>query len=174
MDYSPDPTNLLDRVCYPIERYLIGYSVRNKERLISAITSNAFLNEPAGFEQLEKIPVDTSLENIGNVILDFVIIDTFANEGQHTAKEIDDFRQWYGNNTNLQYFSKNCLHLQNYILWGSDERKRQIWDQHTTVILADRLEMLLAVIYLEKGIAAIKEFLEKHHFFEEIDRIKTS
>jgi len=38
--------------------------------------------------------------------------------------------------------------------------------------LADRFEMLVAVIYLEKGIDAVKEFLLKHHFFEEIDRIK--
>jgi dsRNA-specific ribonuclease len=173
MDDSPNTINYIDRVCYPVERYLIGYGVRNKERLISAIISNALLNEPVGFEPLEKIPMDMSLETIGDVILEFVIIDNFANEGRYSAKEIDDFRQWYGNNTNLQYFSKNCLHLQNYILWGPDERKRQIWNQPTTVILADRFEMLLAVIYLENGIVAVKEFLGKHHFFEEIDRIKT-
>ena len=160
-----------------LEKYVIlwngissGYPVRNKERLISAIISNALLNEPVGFEQLKKIPVDKSLETIGDFILDFVIIDNFATKDQYTAQQIDDFRQWYGNNENLQYFAKNCIHLQNYILWGPDERKQQKWDQPTTVILADRFEMLIAVIYLEKGIDAVKEFLKKHHFFEEIDK----
>ena len=160
---GPDP--YLGRICYPVERYLLGYPVRNKERLISAIISNALLNEPVGFEQLSTIHVDKSLETIGDFILDFVIIDNFATKDRYTAQQIDDFRQWYGNNENLQYFAKNCLHLQNYILWGPDERKQQKWDQPTTVILADRFEMLVAVIYLEKGIDAVKEFLHKASFF---------
>jgi dsRNA-specific ribonuclease len=173
-EYAPGPDPYLSKICYPVERYLLGYSVRNKERLISAIISNALLNEPVGFEQLSTIHVDKSLETIGDFILDFVIIDNFATKDQYTAQQIDDFRQWYGNNENLQYFAKNCLHLQNYILWGPDERKQRKWDQPTTVILADRFEMLVAVIYLEKGIDAVKEFLKKHYFFEEIDKRKAS
>jgi hypothetical protein len=34
--------------------------------------------------------------------------------------------------------------------------------------------MLIAVIYLEKGVDAVKEFLHKHHFFEEIELLKGS
>jgi dsRNA-specific ribonuclease len=172
MEDAADSDNYLAKICYPAERYLIGYSVRNKERLISAIISNALLNEPAGFEELKVIHVDKSLETIGDFILDFVIIDNFATKDRYTAQQIDDFRQWYGNNENLQYFAKNCIHLQTYILWGPDERKQQKWDQPTTVILADRFEMLIAVLYLEQGIDAVKEFLKKHHFFEEIDKLK--
>jgi ribonuclease-3 len=108
------------------------------------------------------------LETIGDYVLDFVIIDNFAAKERHTAKEIDDFRQWYGKNENLQYFSKICLQLQNYILWGPDERKQKKWEQPTTEILADRFEMLIGVIYLETGIEGVKEFLKKHKFFEEI------
>ncbi|MFA5346725.1 MAG: ribonuclease III domain-containing protein [Methanoregula sp.] len=173
-DDVKDSDTYLTKICYPVERYLIGYAVRNKERLISAIISNALLNEPVGFEQLRKIHVDKSLETIGDFILDFVIIDNFATKDRYTAQQIDDFRQWYGNNENLQHFAKNCLRLHTYILWGPDERKQQKWDQPTTVILADRFEMLIAILYLEKGIDAVKEFLQKHHFFEEIDKIKKS
>jgi dsRNA-specific ribonuclease len=154
-----------------VERYLIGYPVRKRERLISAIISNALLNEPVGFEQLRTINVDKSLET-GDFILDFVIIDNFATKDQHTAQQIDDLHQWYGNNENLQYFAKKCIRLHNYILCGPDERNQQKWDQPTTVILADRFEMLIAILYLEKGVEAIKEFLKKHHFFEEIDKRK--
>ncbi|MCX6681424.1 MAG: hypothetical protein NTY71_00335 [Methanoregula sp.] len=172
MEDTPEWISYRDRICYPVERYLLGYAVRNKERLISAIISNALLNEKVEFEQLKKIPTDTSLETIGDFVLDYVIIENFATKDQHTAKEIDDFRQLYGNNETLQLFSKNYIHLQNFILWGPDERKQQKWDQPTTVILANRFEMLIAVIYLEKGIDAVKEFLKKHKFFEEIDKIK--
>ncbi|MDD1701182.1 MAG: ribonuclease III domain-containing protein [Methanoregula sp.] len=172
MEDSADSNTYLEKICYPTERYLIGHAVKNKERLISAMISNALLNEPAGFEQLSSIHADKSLETIGDFILDFVIIDNFATKDRYTAQQIDDFRQWYGNNENLQYFAKNCIHLHNYILWGPNERKQQIWDKPTTVILADRFEMLVAVIYLENGIDAVKEFLKKHHFFEEIDTLK--
>ena len=166
------PGTYLDKICYPVERYLLGFAVQNKERLVSAIISNALINEPAGFEELCRIHVDKSLETIGDFILDFVIIDNFATKEQYTAEQIDDFRQFYGSNESLQYFAKNCIHLQNFILWGPDERKQQKWDQPTTVMLADRFEMLVAVIYLEKGIDGVRGFLRKHRFFEEIDRKK--
>jgi dsRNA-specific ribonuclease len=167
---TPDPDTFLAAICYPAERYLFGFAVRDKERLISALISNALLNEPVGFERLKSIRADRSLETIGDFILDFVIIDNFATKERYTAQQIDDFRQWYGKNENLQYFAKNSIRLHKYILWGPDERKQQKWDQPTTTILADRFEMLVAVIYLEKGIDAVKEFLHKHHFFTEIDK----
>jgi dsRNA-specific ribonuclease len=172
MEDAADSDNYLDTICYPVERYLLGFAVRNKERLISALISNALLNEPVGFERLRNIRVDKSLETIGDFILDFVIIDNFATKDRYTAQQIDDFRQWYGKNEHLQYFAKNSIHLHQYVLWGPDERKQQKWDQPTTTILADRFDLLIAVIYLEKGIDAVKEFLKKHHFFDEIDKMK--
>ena len=30
---------------------------------------------------------------------------------------------------------------------------------------------MVAVLYLEKGIDAVKEFFRKHHFFKEIDKL---
>jgi len=161
-----------DELCRPIERDLLGYPVRNKERLISAIISNAKLNEGVRFEELQKIRMDPSLETIGDFVLDFGIIDNFAAKDRYTAKEIDNFRQLYGGNEALQIFAKQCIKLQEYILWGPDEERQRRWDQPTTEILANRFEMLIAVIYLENGIDAVKEFLKKHNFFQEIDKIK--
>ena len=172
MEDMEDPTSYLEKICYPVERYLIGHTVRNKERLISAIISNALINEPAGFEQLTAIPIDKSLETIGDFVLDFVIIDHFATKDRFSPQQINEFREWYGKNENLHYFAKNCLHLQNYILWGPDERKQQKWEYPTTDILADRFEMLIGVLYLENGVDSVKLFLEKHRFFEETDKLK--
>jgi dsRNA-specific ribonuclease len=49
-------------------------------------------------------------------------------------------------------------------------RERKIWDQPATTLLADRFEMLIGVIYLEKGVEGVREFLKKHHFFQEIEK----
>ena len=172
MEDAEDSINFLEKICYAIERYLIGFTVRNKERLISAIISNAFLNEKTEYEQLKKIPADPSLETIGDFVLDFVIIDNFALEGRYSAKEIDDFRQFYGGNDALHAFAKNHIHLHSFILWGPDEWKRKIWDLPGTRILADRFEILVAVIYLEKGVDGVKAFLDRKRFFEEVDTIR--
>jgi len=171
MDDIADWITYRDEICYPVERYLFGFAVRNKERLISAIISNAFLNVLVDFEQLRKIPVDKSLETIGDFVLDYAIIENFPKKESTSPREINDFREFYGKNETLHRFAKNCIHLQNFILWGPDEREKEIWNQPTTVILADRFEMLIAVIYLERGIDAVKEFLQKHRFFKEIDKM---
>ena len=173
MEDTSDWLHYRDHVCYPVEKYLLGYSVQNKERLISAIISNAFTNVKVEFEQLKQIPADESLETFGDFFLDFAIIEHFPKKESTTPKEVNDFREFYGNNVTLHLFSKNCIHLQNFILWGPDERDKKIWDQPTTTILANRFEMLIAVIYLEKGIDAVKDFLIKHQFFEKIDKMKT-
>jgi ribonuclease-3 len=169
MEDSTEWIKYRNEVCYPVEKYLLGYSIRDKERLISAIISNAFRNEKVEFEQLKKIHPDKSLETIGDFVLDFAIIDNFPKKEHSSPKEIDDLRTFYSNNQTLQRFSKNCIHLQNFILWGPDERRRMIWDQSTTTILADQFEMLIAIVYLEKGIEGVREFLKKHNFFGRID-----
>jgi dsRNA-specific ribonuclease len=170
MEENTEWTKYRDKICYLTEEFLLGYPVRDKDQLISAIISNAFINEKIIFEELKKISADTSLETIGDYVLDFVIIDHFAKKKNYTAKEIDDFRQFYGNNKTLHWFSKNCLHLQEFILWGPDERDKQKWNFPETEILANRFEMIIGVIYLENGIEAVKEFLRKQKFFEEIDK----
>lgn len=168
-------TEYAGRLCYPAERYLLGFAVKDRKRLISAIISNAFLNEKIEFEELREIPADTSLETIGDFVLDFVIIDHYATEGKYTAQEIDDFRQVYGSNESLHAFAKDRLSLHAFIVWGPDEWKRKIWDVPGTRILADRFEMLVAVIYLEQGVEGVKAFLDRKRFFDvlRVDRPET-
>jgi ribonuclease-3 len=172
MEKDTDWANYQYEICYPVEKYLLGYPIQDKQRLISAIISNAFLNETIEFEQLRKIPADKSLATIGDYILDFAIMEHFPRRENTTPKEINDFREMYGENKTLHRFAKTHLRLQNFILWGTDEKNKHVWDQPATDILADRLEMLIGVIYLEKGIGAVKTFLEKHNFFPEIDRFR--
>jgi len=169
MEQKAEWASYLHEICYPVEKFLLGYPVRNKERLVSAIISNAFLNERIEFEQLRKIPADKSLETIGDFVLDFAIIEHFPKKENTTPKEVNDFREFYGKNETLHWFAKDRLHLQNFILWGPDEETQKKWEQPATNLLADRFEMLIGVIYLEKGIGAVKTFLEKHKFFHEID-----
>ena len=62
---ATDPDTYLDKICYPVEKYLVGFAVRDKERLISALISNALLNEPVGFERLRTIRVTRAWKQSG-------------------------------------------------------------------------------------------------------------
>ena len=161
-----------DALCRPVEDTLLGFPATDRERLISAIISNARLNEGVPFPELREIGLDPSLETMGDFILDFAIFDHFALKGKYTAKEVDDFRQFYGGNEALHVYAKECIRLQELILWGPDEVTRKVWDQPATTLLADRFEMIIAIIYLEKGIDGVKDFLQRTHFFEEMDKIR--
>jgi hypothetical protein len=50
--------------------------------------------------------------------------------------------------------------------------KTHTGNQPPAVIPPDRFGMLVVVLYLERNIGAVKEFLNKPHFFEKIDRVK--
>jgi ribonuclease-3 len=162
MENSDKWAGSLHEICYKVEKYLLGYPVLDKERLAGAIISNAFFNETPDFGRLKKDPADKSLATIGDNVLDFAILEHFPRKDDTSSQEINAYRERYGNNAALHEFSRNHLHIQNFILWGPDEQKRQVWDQGEN--LADRFEMLIGVIYLEKGIGAVKEFLDKHNF----------
>lgn len=169
MDNMSDWAGYRDRICYPAETFLLKFPVKDKERLISAIISNAFLNEDVPFEQLKNIPEEHSLATLGDFVLDYAIIANYPVNETVTPQKINDFREQYGNNTTLHRYARDCLHLQEYIIWGSDQRAQKTWNQESTCILADRFEMLIGAIYLEKGLNAVLEFLTAHQFFKKID-----
>ena len=62
---------------------------------------------------------------------------------------INGHREWYSQNEILQEFSQNCIILQNYVVWGTDEFDKKIWSQSTTKILADCFEALVGAVYKE-------------------------
>jgi len=100
MEKNAEWTSYLNEICYPVEKYLLGFAVRDKKRLVSAIISNAFLNEKIEFEELKEIPLDSSLETRGDFVLDFVIFDNFALNGDYTlatSAAILYLNNWIGN-----------------------------------------------------------------------------
>jgi len=171
MDDMSDWTGYRDRICYPAETFLLRFPVENKERLISAIISNAFLNEDVPFEQLRTIHEDRSLATLGDFVLDYAIIANYPVNETVTPQKINAFRERYGNNTALHRYARDCLNLQEYILWGPDQRAKKTWNQESTDMLADRFGMLIGALYLEKGLEGVMDFLATHRFFKKIDEL---
>ena len=159
------------------EDRFLGERFHDRLLLIRALTRNAKLNEEIEFPELNANGSQVGFDTIGDTILDFTIIDHFSQGSKKLEKircspeQLNDLREFYGNNLILHKFAKNSLKLQDYIIWGGDEKARKVWNNQKTDLLADCFEALLGAIYLDKGIKGVMKFMEKTRFFQTIDRM---
>ncbi|MDD1660343.1 MAG: ribonuclease III domain-containing protein [Methanomicrobiales archaeon] len=160
-----------------VENKFLGERFHDRLLLIRALTRNAKLNEEIEFPELKANGSQVGFDTIGDTILDFTIIDHFSQGSKKferircSPEQLNDLREFYGNNLILHKFAKNSLKLQDYIIWGSDEKARKTWNDQRTDLLADCFEALLGAIYLDKGIKGVMKFMQKNQFFQNIDKI---
>lgn len=166
--------------CVPVENDILDFEFTDRGLLIRALTRSAF------FSQGEYLPEHNSnghqigLDTIGDTVLDFAIFSYFIDpilkeqekEKKKSRKIIDGYRKWYGMNDVVQEFSKDCIHLQNYVIWGPDEETRKIWEQKTTKKLADCFEALLGAAYIDHGMGGVEKMFDKIKFYSNIDAIR--
>jgi dsRNA-specific ribonuclease len=160
-----------------VENRFLGERFQDRLLLIRALTRNAKLNEEIEYPELKANGSQVGFDTIGDTILDFLIIDHFSQGSKKREKircspdQLNDLREFYGNNLILHTFAKDSLKLQEYIIWGSDEITRKTWNDQRTDLLADCFEALLGAIYLDKGIRGAMKFMERTRFFPTIDRM---
>jgi len=160
-----------------VENRFLGEKFGDRLLLIRALTRNARINEEVDYPELKANGSQVGFDTIGDTILDFIVLDHFSRRTRKAGKircspeQLNDLREFYGNNLILHRFAKNTLKLQEYIIWGSDEETRKVWSEPRTDLLADCFEALLGAMYLDKGIKGVERFMEKTRFFETIDRI---
>lgn len=160
-----------------VENRFLGEKFGDRLLLVRALTRNAKLNEEIEYPELKANGSQVGFDTIGDTILDFLIIDHFSQKSKKRAKircspeQLNDLREFYGNNLILHRFAKNTLRLQDYIIWGSDEENRKVWNEPRTDLLADCFEALLGAIYLDRGIKGTMKFMENIRFFQTIDRM---
>jgi ribonuclease-3 len=156
--------------CSRVEKELLGDEpFKNKEILIRALTRSAALNEAVEHEELKAIGHQRSLATLGDSILDYAIIEKFAKKHHGNPGEINALRERYGKNTAIHAFAKEQIKLQDYVIWGPNERATKRWEEERTDLLADCFEALVGAIYLDQGIKAVTKFLKEIDYFDRID-----
>ena len=107
-----------------VENKFLGERFHDRLLLIRALTRNAKLNEEIEFPELKANGSQVGFDTIGDTILDFLVIDHFSQRSKKLEKircspeQLNDLREFYGNNLILHKFAKNSLKLQEYIIWG--------------------------------------------------------
>lgn len=166
--------------CDPIERDILGFEFHNRDLLIRALTRRALFNETGYFLEHKKIGHQIGLDTIGDTVLDFAIfdhfIDTFFHEQEKEKTKsrqiVHGYRKWYGMNEIVQEFSKKCIYLQNYVIWGQDEEDKTKWELPSSEILADCFEALVGAVYTDQGIEGVKTMMKNINYFEKIDKLR--
>ena len=129
----------------------INYEFKNKEYILEALTHSSYSNENKNY------PFNERLEFLGDSVLSIVISDyLFKKETKLPEGELTKIRANIVCEESLSEVSKN-IHLGKYMLLGKGEEATG--GRERISILADALEAVIAVIYLDGGIKCAREFI---------------
>lgn len=121
--------------------------IENEELLKVALTHSSYSNEHGG-ECYER------LEYLGDAVLEIVCSDYLFNNTDNPEGEMSRLRSLYVCENALVEYSKE-INLKDYIMLGNGMK-----DANKTII-ADVFEACMGVIYLEKGLDAVKKIFNK-------------
>lgn len=144
----------------------IGYSFKNKELLFTAFVHRSFVNEHPGL-----IPNNERLEFLGDAVLGVLISDfLFRKCPDRPEGDLSFLRSRLVEAPSCaQYIQK--MQVDKWVLLSKGERSND--GKGRVTILADLFEAIIGAIYLDGGIEAAREFLNRN-FTEEIHSILTA
>lgn len=134
---------------------LLGYQFQDKTLLLRALTHRSYVNEQEG----QGLRHNESMEFLGDAVLGFVIsariFDRFpdSNEG-----ELSKIKAYLVSAVNLVHLAEK-IRLGEFLLLSHGEEKTG--GRKKKAILVDGYEALLGAIYLDGGVGAAAEFLER-------------
>jgi dsRNA-specific ribonuclease len=166
--------------CNAIEREILHFAFINRGLLVRALLRKAAYNHQDFPPDHRVNGFQAGLDTFGDMVLDFAIFDHFSDiflryeniDKDQIKGSINGYREWYSKNDVLEDFSLHCIGLHKYLIWGTDEFNKRIWDQATTKILADSFEGLVGAVYKDRGLSGVKTLLENIEYYEKIDQLR--
>ncbi len=124
-----------------------GIIIKNDELLKVALTHSSYSNEhnTKSYERLEYL---------GDAVLEIVCSDYLYNNSNYEEGKMSKLRSLYVCENALYEYSKE-INLKKYILLGNGI------EEANKTIIADVFEALMAVVYLEKGLDAVKKIFNE-------------
>lgn len=136
----------------------LGHRFNDPRLLDQALTHKSFSHEAGNGKQIE-VPHYESLEFLGDSILGFVISDfLYRSDPSLTEGELTKIRAQLVSTTHLAAKSLR-LGLGKYLKLSRGEEKTG--GREKRAILADLFESLVASIYLDSGLGAVRRFIEE-------------
>ncbi len=143
----------------------IGYSFKNKEFLVEALSHSSF-----AYEHQEGIKSNERLEFLGDAVLNLAAAHILMEEYPDVSEGmLTQIRTGLVKESVLAELAKK-INLGAYIRFGKGEMLSEGWNKPS--ILEDALEALIAAIYIDSGLLKAFEFV-KTHFAKQIKKGNT-
>jgi len=125
-----------------------GIDINNDELLLNALTHSSYSNE-------HETPNYERLEFLGDAVLEVITSEYFFLNTEYNEGDMSKIRASYVCEEALYHYAKD-IDLVRFIRVGHGQEKNI-----NATIIADVFESVLAVIYLEKGLEVVKNFVLK-------------
>jgi len=132
----------------------IGVRFKNEDLLLQALTHRSYLNENPDFG----LDNNERLEFLGDAVLELVVTENLYRNYSNPEGELTNWRAALVNARTLSEVADG-LGLNDFILLSRGEKKDS--GRARQYILANALEALIGSIYLDNGLAAATEFINK-------------
>jgi ribonuclease III len=139
----------------PLEARL-GYTFKNQNHLIEAITHRSFLNENPDF----KHPHNERLEFLGDAVLELVTTEHLFKTYPNPEGELTNWRAALVNAKTLAGIA-NQLNFEEFLLMSRGEAK-DANSKARMYILANAIEAIIGAIYMDGGMGPSDIFIQKH------------
>ena len=141
---------------------LLGYTFRNQDLLLRALTHRSFVNE----HEAERLHNNESLEFLGDSVLGFLIsARIFQRYPELTEGELSKIKAYLVSAANLVRLAE-AIRLGEFVRLSRGEEKTG--GRMKRAIAVDAFEAIIGAIYLDGGVDAASEFVERQveTFFE--------
>jgi ribonuclease III len=134
---------------------IIGYSFRNRDLLLQALTHRSFVNE----HEAEKLRNNESFEFLGDSVLGFLISSRiFQNYPELTEGELSKMKAYLVSAANLVKLAEG-IRLGEFVRLSRGEEKTG--GRSKRAIVVDAYEAIIGAIYLDGGVEAASDFVNR-------------
>jgi len=133
----------------------IGYTFKNKNLIIEALTHRSFLNENPDFN----LDHNERLEFLGDAVLELLITEfLFKNYINSTEGEMTNYRAALVKGENLAKVAKK-INLESYLQMSRGEKNYLLSKDYIT---SNAVESIIAAMYIDGGLEVVNVFLNKY------------
>ncbi|KAF5088186.1 ribonuclease III domain-containing protein [Methanospirillum purgamenti] len=133
---------------------ITGYSFRDKSLLLRALTRLAYSKEQGLSEDSHL----DALATLGDAVIELIILARLVKGGEHDKGAVSLKKMDLVNMSVLRDAARS-IHLEQYVRWGKGEARMHVWTSGR--VLAECMEAFAGALFLDGGIDAAEEVLER-------------
>jgi len=145
----------MSAVLFPeqLER-ITEYQFRDKSLLLRALTRLAYSKEQ-GLSENSHLD---ALATLGDAVIEVIILTRLVQGGEHDKGTVSLKKMDLVNMSVLRDAARS-IHLEQYVRWGKGEARMHVWTSGR--VLAECMEAFAGAVYLDGGIDAAEEVLDR-------------